>query len=173
MKLFLSSVFLILIFAGCSFKSNSAKYSYNPDVNFPQKAPYNYSITPSHDYETLYTELLSQYKEWKGIRYKYGGNSKKGIDCSAFVQTTFKNRLNLNIPRTTKLQSQIGEDISMEDIELGDLVFFKTGFRTRHVGIYIGEGKFLHASTKKGVTISRIDNPYYVDHFWKIVRVLN
>lgn len=173
MKYFLSSVFLILIFAGCSSKSNNVRYSINLDKSFPNKLPYNYDISSSKDYNELYNNLLSTYKEWKGVKYKYGGNSKRGIDCSAFVQTTFKNKLNLKIPRTTKLQSRVGSEIEMQDIDIGDLVFFKTGYNTRHVGIYLGEGKFLHASTKRGVTISRLDNPYYESHFWKIQRVIN
>lgn len=173
MKVILFSLSLIFLFSACSSKSSSQNYSYNTNKSFPNKSTYNYEITSAYDYEKIYNELLEQYKEWKGVTYKYGGNSKKGIDCSAFVQNTFRTKLNIKIPRTTKLQSQVGKEISMENIEIGDLVFFKTGFRTRHVGIYLGEGKFLHASTKRGVTISRLDNPYYVDSFWKIVRVLN
>jgi cell wall-associated NlpC family hydrolase len=89
------------------------------------------------------------------------------------VQRTFKDKLNIQIPRTTALQSEFGEEVSIEDLKMGDLVFFKTGFKVRHVGIYLEGGKFLHASTKRGVTISRLDNPYYEKHFWKVIRVLD
>ncbi len=167
------TIFIIVYFSACSLKTAPNKYSYNSDEKFPYKLDYNYQITNNLSYEKLYSALNYQYKSWKGVRYKYGGTTKKGVDCSAFVQRTFKDRLKINIPRTTKLQSTIGKEIAMQDIELGDLVFFKTGFKTRHVGIYLGEGKFLHASTKKGVTISRLDSPYYVKHFWKIKRVIN
>lgn len=166
-------ILTLFIFQACSSKPKNVNYTYNSDKRFPQKDIYNYDVSQSYDYETLYNELLEQYKEWKGVRYKYGGNSKRGIDCSAFVQNTFRDKLKLKIPRTTKLQSAIGEDISMNQVEIGDLIFFKTGYKTRHVGIYLGEGKFLHASTKRGVTISRLDNPYYAKHFWKIKRVIN
>ncbi len=97
---------------------------------------------------------------------------KKGIDCSAFVQRTFRDRLNIKIPRTTALQSNVGKEISINELEMGDLIFFKTGFNTRHVGIYLEGGKFLHASTKRGVIISRLDNIYYSKHFWKIKRII-
>lgn len=165
-------LFILVLFAGCSSKTNRIT-SYNQDKNFPLKASYNYELSQNLDYEKLYKELQFQYKDWKGVKYKYGGNTKKGIDCSAFVQRTFKDRLNLSIPRTTALQSKVGKEVSIQNAEIGDLVFFKTSYKYRHVGIYLGEGKFLHASTKKGVTISRLDNPYYESHFWKIKRVIN
>lgn len=166
-------IFLILIvLQGCSSKSSYKNYSYNKDKSFPNKPIYDYKIKKTLTYEQLHSALNKQYQDWKGVRYKYGGNSKSGIDCSAFVQRTFRDRLNIKIPRTTALQSKIGENISMENLEMGDLVFFKTGYKTRHVGIYLEGGKFLHASTKRGVTISRLDNGYYSKHFWKIKRVI-
>lgn len=159
------------IFQGCGFKNNSS-YSKNKDVSFPNKLGYDYKLSNEINYEKLYFALNKQYKDWKGVRYKYGGNTKKGIDCSAFVQRTFKDKLNIKIPRTTALQSDIGKEITIEELEMGDLIFFKTGFNTRHVGIYLEGGKFLHASTKQGVTISRLDNIYYSKHFWKIKRII-
>lgn len=162
----------IIIFQGCSFKNNTKNYSRNNDTSFPNKLDYDYELSKDIAYQELYTALNRQYKEWRGVKYKFGGNSKRGIDCSAFVQKTFKDRLNINIPRTTALQSKVGKDISIQELEMGDLIFFKTGFNTRHVGIYLEGGKFLHASTKKGVTISRLDNLYYTDHLWKIKRII-
>lgn len=170
--LFLSLI-IILGFTACSSKPKNVNYSYNSDKRFPYKLDYNYEITKNLNYDDLYNALNHQYKTWKGVKYKYGGTTKRGVDCSAFVQRAFKDNLNIKIPRTTKLQSKVGYEVPMQDIELGDLVFFKTGYKTRHVGIYLGEGKFLHASTKRGVTISRLDNPYYSKHFWKIQRVIN
>ncbi len=165
--------FLILIvLQGCSSKNSRKAYSYKQDKSFPIKANYNYQIKDSLTYNQLYKALNMQYNDWKGVKYKFGGNTKKGVDCSAFVQRTFKDRLNITIPRTTALQSKFGEDVSMNNLEMGDLIFFKTGYKTRHVGIYLEGGKFLHASTKRGVTISRLDNSYYSKHFWKIKRVI-
>lgn len=154
--------FLIAItFLGCSSKSSNISYSSNK--SFPAKSYKN----------KVYKALNAQYKDWKGVKYKYGGNSKSGIDCSSFVQKTFKDKLSINIPRTTALQSDMGEEVLIKDLQMGDLVFFKTGFNSRHVGIYIKDGKFLHASTKRGVTVSRLDNVYYSRHFWKIKRVIH
>ena len=154
----------ITFFAGC-FSNNSVALSPKPNPNLEYR---NYE-----ENQKLYNQLLAHYKQWKGAPYKYGGNTKKGIDCSAYVQNAFRNALKLNIPRTTKLQSQVGQEIGMADLQIGDLIFFKTGYKVRHVGIYMGGGDFLHASTSKGVTISNLSNPYYIKQIWKIQRVFN
>ena len=98
--------------------------------------------------------LYAQYNEWRGVRYKDNGLSKKGIDCSGFVHLTFRNQLGQKIPRTTSQLSKLGKRIDKDQLRPGDLVFFKTGTKLRHVGIYVEKGKFLHASTSKGVIIS-------------------
>ena len=162
----------ITTFSGCSSK-NTSFYSYNNDKSFPNKEEFDYKVNNDISYSILYDNLNIQYKNWKGVKYKYGGSSKNGIDCSAFVQKTFKDRFNIRIPRTTAMQSKIGKKISINELEMGDLIFFKTGYNSRHVGIYLEGGKFMHASTKRGVTISRLDNNYYKNHFWKIKRVIN
>lgn len=115
--------------------------------------------------------LYDHYNEWRGVRYKLGGLSKRGIDCSGFVYVTYKSRLGINLPRTTKLQSELGEKVSKKDLKTGDLVFFKTGKITRHVGIYLEENMFLHASASNGVMISRLDNDYWKSNYWKSIRI--
>lgn len=115
--------------------------------------------------------LNAQYKEWRGVKYKDNGLSKKGVDCSGFVYLTFRDRFGKKIPRTTSRLSKLGSRINKEQLRPGDLVFFKTGIKIRHVGIYVGKGKFLHASTSKGVIISRLDNVYWNKHFWQARRV--
>lgn len=116
--------------------------------------------------------LLEFFKEWKGVKYKLGGYSKNGIDCSALVQKALGEKFDLEVPRDTRSQILLGKTIKKSELEVGDLVFFKTG-RTRHVGIYIDEGKFIHASTKVGVTISKLDNEYFKKRYWKSQRVLD
>ncbi len=164
----------VLTFTGCGL---SRSFVYNdPTVKeYDSLEEYNYDINniPYENGETVEIKniLIEHYKEWKDTKYKYGGTSKSGIDCSAFVQKTFESKFNIQLPRTTKLQVEIGKEIEIEDLQTGDLVFFKTGFNQRHVGIYLSQGNFLHASTKKGVTISNINSPYYSDHFWTAKRV--
>lgn len=94
----------------------------------------------------------------KGVPYRLGGNNYNGIDCSAFVQVAYRDVLNIHLPRTTLAQVSIGNELSYEQVQVGDLAFFKTSRKVRHVGVYIGNKQFMHASTSKGVIISRLDN---------------
>ncbi|MGB0467487.1 MAG: NlpC/P60 family protein [Pontibacterium sp.] len=114
--------------------------------------------------------LMMQYSDWKGTQYRYGGMSKQGVDCSAFVLLTYQSRLGQRLPRTTLLQSRIGSPVSRRELRAGDLVFFKTSYKVRHVGIFIGDAQFLHASTSKGVTISSLDNNYWSARYWMAKR---
>jgi len=116
--------------------------------------------------ETVKLKLFEQLRNWKGAPYVIGGLSRKGIDCSGFVYVTFREKLGLDIPRTTKLQSGFGKEIPKSKLRPGDLVFFKTGFNVRHVGIYIEGGKFIHASSTKGVMVSALNNSYWNDKYW-------
>lgn len=111
-------------------------------------------------------KLYNQYNNWRGVKYREGGMSKKGVDCSGFVQITYKDKLNKNIPRTTELMSKKGRAVSMNDLRPGDLVFFKTGWNVRHVGIYVSKGEFIHASSSRGVTKSKLNNPYWKNTYW-------
>ncbi len=115
--------------------------------------------------------LMDFYYEWRKVRYKLGGNSKKGIDCSAFTQRIFKEKFFTNIPRTTRTQVKVGKKIKKSQLELGDLVFFKTGKRDRHVGVYMGNGSFMHASIK-GVKFTKLNKPFYKKAYWTSRRVL-
>lgn len=118
--------------------------------------------------------LAKQHANWKGVRYKMGGTSHQGVDCSGFIYRTFKDRIGVQLPRTTELQSRLGYQISKTKLKPGDLVFFKTGnvFKSRHVGIYTGNNEFLHASTSKGVIKSSLHNPYWKASYWQSRRVL-
>jgi len=117
--------------------------------------------------------LYAQFSEWKAVKYRFGGLSKNGIDCSGFVYLTYLDNFSIQLPRTTKQQVQRGVKVSTQaDLKAGDLVFFKTGVWQKHVGIYLENRTFLHVSTKKGVIISRLDNPYWKKRYWRAVRVL-
>ena len=123
------------------------------------------------DYNTTYSlreKMLMNIIKYLDTPYKYGGTSKNGIDCSAFTQNIFKSTLSVDLLRSASEQYTQGEIVSdVDDLKFGDLVFFDTqrGSRPGHVGIYIGEGLFAHASTKKGVTISSLDHSYYHSRF--------
>ncbi|MES1923906.1 NlpC/P60 family protein [Salinisphaera sp. T31B1] len=111
------------------------------------------------------------YRQWQGVPYRYGGRGTDGIDCSSFVRQTMGAIESLDLPRTTYEQAERGEPIDRSELSPGDLVFFKTGGSGRHVGVYVGNGRFMHASTSKGVTISRLDNIYWRNHYWQSRRV--
>lgn len=127
--------------------------------------------TPNY-HQAITQKLLSEYSDWKGTRYLFGGTSKSGIDCSALLQHIFNSQFNLKIPRTTAQQHKLGQPISKNQLKAGDLIFFKTGSARRHVGIYVGDSKFLHASASKGVTITDINHQYWRAKYWKSKRVL-
>lgn len=109
--------------------------------------------------------LEEKYEAWAGTPYRLGGLDKTGIDCSGFVQTIFTEAFDFRLPRSTSEQVHVGAPVQRQALEPLDLVFFKTG-RTQHVGIYLGKGEFLHASTSRGVIISRLDNPYWQRNYW-------
>lgn len=115
--------------------------------------------------------LYSQYNDWKNVRYRPGGLSKNGVDCSGFVYLTFDSRFDIQLPRSSYEQMRIGQEVSQRDLTAGDLVFFRTGKVQRHVGIYLEDRKFLHASTEKGVMISSLDDRYWSRAYWKSMRV--
>ncbi len=114
------------------------------------------------------TKLYQQHALWQGTPYRLGGQSRSGIDCSAFVQLTFNDLFGIRLPRTTSQQVHVGQKISKSDLQTGDLVFFRGG---RHVGIYLENEKFLHASTRLGVTISDMNNIYWARKYWRSIRV--
>lgn len=110
-------------------------------------------------------ELMREIVNLLGLRYRYGGtDATSGLDCSAFTGTIYSRALGQRLPRSSNQQFRIGDNIKREDLRIGDLVFFKTRRRrapVSHVGIYIGENLFAHASTKYGVIISSLEHPYY------------
>ncbi|RLM27253.1 bifunctional murein DD-endopeptidase/murein LD-carboxypeptidase [Brenneria alni] len=119
------------------------------------------------------SKLLNQYASWKGVRYRLGGDSKRGIDCSAFVQRTFREQFGMDLPRSTSEQQAIGQRIQPAKLRPGDLVLFRAGSTGRHVGIYVGNRQFVHASTSSGVMISNMDEDYWKKRYREARRVLS
>jgi peptidoglycan endopeptidase LytE len=106
-----------------------------------------------------------------GAPYRLGGSSLKGIDCSAFVHKIYS-IFDIELPRNARAQSQIGVSVDREELVEGDLVFFHTRRSLGHVGIYIGNNKFVHASsTKKTIRIDSMDTPYFQKRFQRAVRI--
>ncbi|KFK92865.1 MULTISPECIES: NlpC/P60 family protein [unclassified Serratia (in: enterobacteria)] len=154
----------IFVFTSLFVFSSSASTS-------TQKSAFNSPFTASEFDVKKLEKLLSHYEEWEGVRYKFGGNSRKGIDCSAYMQRVFADEFSLKLPRSSHEQSKLGSHVAKDELNTGDLVFFKTSARERHVGVYVGDGKFLHASTKVGVTVSELDNQYWKTKFVQARRI--
>lgn len=180
----LSVIALIVFVVGCgaannddeySVKSNSMKKKDNQDQYASLTGIQKKSLIEQSNLETL-TNIVSEYAnttvdrdammtkiiELINTPYLWGGTTSNGIDCSAFCQTVFKKALNIDIPRTSIMQSTIGTEVAREDLQFGDLVFFNTiGNRISHVGIYLGENVFAQSSSSGGVKTSSLLDDYY------------
>lgn len=112
------------------------------------------------------TELKKTAYSFIGTRYRFGGTTRKGLDCSSFVQHVFR-ELDVTLPRTAREQFHVGNPVASGDLQKGDLLFFHTYARfPSHVGIYLGNNKMIHASSRdRRVVISSIDTPYYRARF--------
>ncbi|EKM5758686.1 NlpC/P60 family protein [Cronobacter turicensis] len=129
-----------------------------------------HTAAPQHP--RLKHALLSRYAGWKGTRYHLGGTTHRGVDCSALMQHLFAESASVSLPRTTWQQLKKGKAVRKTALQPGDLVFFSTGPRQRHVGVYIGDNQFIHASKEKGVTISSLSNDYWRARYLAARRVV-
>lgn len=111
-------------------------------------------------------KLFSFIESWYGTPYRYGGFTKEGVDCSGFTQALMSNIYQVNVPRISAEQYNQSKRISRKQLEEGDLVFFKTnGSSISHVGVYLRNNKFVHASTSAGVMINDLSDDYYARRF--------
>ncbi|OCG27052.1 hypothetical protein A9G11_00415 [Gilliamella sp. wkB108] len=119
----------------------------------------------------MIAKIDAHYKKWQKTPYRYGGTTLAGSDCSGLVMNFFKSKLSQTLPRSTAAQAQLGYKVTQP--KAGDLVFFKTGRGGNglHVGIYYADGKFLHASTSKGVIYSNLNEDYWKKHYWMTRRL--
>lgn len=122
--------------------------------------------------------IIDYAKQFEGVRYKYGGSTKKGMDCSGLVMTSFKSE-DILLPRTTKDLAITGDWIDLKNVKKGDLLFFATRKNSRkvnHVGIVIssqiGKIEFIHSTTSKGVITSLLSERYWYFAFVQARRVL-
>lgn len=129
--------------------------------------------TISADAATTTAQLTQTAKKYIGIPYKYGGTTTSGLDCSGYTQLVFK-KLGYSLNRTAASQYQQGKSVAKSKLVTGDLVFFNTMGRTAsHVGIYIGDGKFIHAGVSQGVSIAALDSSYWKPKYNGARRVVN
>ena len=123
--------------------------------------------------ESIKDRLLRVARAMLAVPYRFGGTTLWGLDCSGYVQKTFA-FLNLDLPRSAREQFREGTKISKADLSAGDLVFFRTYAKyPTHVGIYLGDNRFIHASSRdRKVKIDSLDAPYYMKHYLGATRLL-
>ena len=126
-----------------------------------------YAVLLNTELESLPNKaLLESVDEWYGVRYRTGGNTKSGVDCSGFTVAVFLSVYGINLPRVAKEQYRISRKVSTTELQEGDLVFFNThGSGITHVGVYLGNNRFIHATCSKGVMVNSIFDSYYVKRF--------
>lgn len=115
------------------------------------------------------SKIMNEYANWKGTKYRYGGTTKSGIDCSAFVGKVFDGAFSVDLPRTTTELKLLGTPVDKNDLQVGDLVFFR---KNKHVGVYIGDDQFVHSSSKNGVITSSLASGYYNDKYTQARRLM-
>jgi len=138
----------------------------------------NSEIAKAIKYNKTIDNILTEAETYLGTPYRYGGMTRKGIDCSAFVLSVFGAAAGLTLPRVAASQAQQGERIEKENLQKGDLIFFSHGKRISHVGIVEdvteeGEIKFIHAATSKGVMISSLNDSYWGPRYRFAKRVIS
>ncbi|MFP5041680.1 C40 family peptidase [Parasediminibacterium sp. JCM 36343] len=150
-------------------KQTAYKYTDKATTNMEEAnwLQFKYAIIADVDVESLTNiALLQKLDEWWGTRYCIGGESKSCIDCSAFTSTLMRDIYNFQVPRTAQDQYNACDRIAAEDLKEGDLVFFHTSGRSvSHVGLYLANNKFAHASTSEGVTIGDLTDGYWQPRF--------
>ncbi len=149
-------IVVLLGFEGCS--STAPRFGGTGEG----AAVYRDETPPGIDRDRVLLDVVS----YLGAPYAYGGRSKDGLDCSAFTAEIYADALQIALPRSTKEQFEMGIPVDENELAFGDLVFFNTtGENPSHVGIYIENGLFAHASSSEGVTFSSLENSYFKERF--------
>lgn len=126
----------------------------------------------THGASYLANNIVSLSMNYIGVPYVFGGTSPYGFDCSGYVQYVFANA-GISLPRTADVQYEVGTPISTTELDSGDLVFFSTyTYGASHVGIYVGDNKFIHASSSRGVTIDSLGGAYWSSRYIGARRIL-
>ncbi len=141
------------------------------DIELAKKLQFKYALLMNTEVEAVQNlSLFSFIDEWMGTRYRMGGTNKWGVDCSALMQNLFTEVYKTSLPRTAREQYSFAQKISRTELKEGDLVFFNTTGGISHVGIYLQNNKFMHASSS-GVTISDLYDDYWMKRFMGVGRV--
>ena len=151
-------IFIIIIIASCGGSKKTVSSKKNNYILDKYASALNVQKSEINN-----IKLYSFIDDWYGTKYKYGGLSKVGVDCSGFCNILYREIYDKKIKRTTTDLSRNIDKVKKAKLKEGDLVFFNITKKNKnsHVGVYLKNNKFVHASTSKGVIISSLDNPYY------------
>lgn len=163
----------ILSTVGRAFDMVSEKY--NQGIEWLSPLAFKYALKLDLPVEELANDqLLSFIEDWYGVKYRFGGDSKTGIDCSAFTRKLLSEVFSISVGRVVPDQLKAGIEIPKSELRMGDLLFFKTNTGHRkgltHVGFYLGNGNFVHAASNSGVVFDNIEKDYYKKAFRTAVR---
>lgn len=171
-------ILAILPLVMCTFPScHSSKGSTAQEVNSrPASKPEGKRHKPDTPAATskMGKALVSEARKWIGTPYVYGGHSRKGTDCSGFLMEVFRECAGISLPRSSREQQAYCHPIDREYLAVGDLVFFsskRSGGRVSHVGMYIGDGRMIHASSSRGVVEDNLASQYFVTYYQGAGRV--
>ena len=153
---------LLFFLSGCSPKTQV--------VYIPMEKRNTGTELSVSDKETVLL-LKRHYERWRGTPYVDGGMSASGMDCSGFTVVAFRELFGVSLPRTAGEQAVSGREVTRDALKPGDLVFFQTGRWKRHVGIYLSDEQFIHASLSRGVTLSSLDDSYWQKKYWQARRL--
>ncbi|HDZ13926.1 hypothetical protein LCGC14_1121880 [marine sediment metagenome] len=176
-------ILLIIFISGCGSKkrttaktTRTVSVSAKKEIDSPKVSkPNNRSTISKH---TKADDIVDSALQFSGVRYKYGGTTKTGMDCSGLLYVAFGEN-NIKLPRVSYHMAEEGKHISLQEVSKGDLLFFRTSKRAKrinHVGMVVtvdnGEVKFIHSSSSRGVIVSSLREGYWNSAFVRAKRVL-
>lgn len=164
-RLFLLIISAVLLLASCGVVRHSANSAFSSDSSSSGG-----SVSGLNEAQA---SLEQAHRDWKGTPYVLGGTTENGVDCSSFVKIVFDRYFDVELPPNTRTQLNAGNSIRRQALRTGDLVFFRTGRSTLHVGIIVEEDEFLHASTSQGVMTSELSENYWSSRYLAARRVMN
>lgn len=168
-RLLLSSA-VAAVLTACASKPPSW---YSDSVQQKQSRQSESQTTQSIEVAPVGNQIAGTALSLVGVPYQYGGMTPDGFDCSGLVHYTY-DQFGIRVPRTSRDQFHASTPVSLARVSPGDLLFFDIGGRISHVGIYLGDGKFVHApKTGTQVTVNRISDPFYEKHFERAGRLAN
>lgn len=160
---YLCIVLSIWLLAACAGMKPNPQFREKPSNAAPPARTEGRALRRARNDGSFEREMKQEIQKYMGVPYRWGGATTAGMDCSGFVSTVFHNAVELKLPHNARRIHRLGQSVDREDLRFGDLVFFQDieSAGISHVGIYVGEDQFAHASTTRGVTISSLNMDYY------------